>query len=233
MRRLLLALVAIAAVLAAGAYGLRAYSKSTTHQIAGDIVSHGPRDRPRVAVTLDDGPSPRYTAEVLEILARANAPATFYLTGHEVARRPELVTAIAEAGHEIGNHSFTHDRLVLLGRERIEDELAQTDAWLRGAGYDGPLTFRPPYGSKLWVLPRVLAREGRLTVMWDVALEADGDTAPAYAARIVEAAQPGSIILMHVMYQSREVDRAALALVIDGLRARGFELVTVTELLEG
>ncbi len=222
-----------AAVLSAGAAAVWSYSKSTTSQLFGEIVARVEGAGPRVSLTFDDGPSARFTAEVLAQLAVQEVTATFYLTGHEAAAQPGAVAAIAAEGHEIGNHSWSHDRMILRSRSDLRDELSRTNAALRAAGYDGPLTFRPPYGQKLWSLPRELATQNRAAVMWDVALEADGRDAQSFADAIVAAAQPGSIILMHVMYRSRAVDRAALPLVIDGLRAKGFELVSISQLLDG
>jgi peptidoglycan/xylan/chitin deacetylase (PgdA/CDA1 family) len=101
-------------------------------------------------------------------------------------------------------------------------------------GYQGPIHFRAPYGNKLFVLPWHLMREGRLSVMWS--LEGDSDLAlqsdpEALAHQVVTRAEAGDIILLHVMYSSRSGSRAALPAIIEGLRARGFDLVTVSAML--
>lgn len=220
----------LAALMALAAAGWT-FSKSTTTQLYGGLVDRVDTQTAFVALTLDDGPTAQFTPEVLDILKARSAVATFYLIGREAEENPEAIAAITEDGHEIGNHSWSHDRLILKTPAAIRAEITRTETALRSAGYDGPLTFRPPYGQKLLILPGVLASMGLTTVMWDVGLEAEGDSAEAYAARIVEAARPGSIIGMHVMYRSRAVDRAALPLVIDGLRAKGLTLVTVSDLL--
>ena len=217
--------------LAVGAYTL---SRSSTFQLFGDLAARGGEDLPRVALTFDDGPSAAFTEEVLAILEAHNAKATFFLVGREIEENPEAARAIAAAGHEIGNHSYSHGRMVLKTPRFVRRELAQTDDAIRAAGYDGPIHFRPPYGKKLVVLPWVLAREGRLTVMWDI--DGDGlgegrDTPEAIAAHVVASVRPGSIVVLHAMYQSRAATRAALPAIIAGLRAAGYELVSVSALL--
>ncbi|KMW58684.1 putative polysaccharide deacetylase [Candidatus Rhodobacter oscarellae] len=221
-------------ILAAAFYGLRELARVESVQLFGEMRSHGPQDRPRVALTFDDGPSQPHTTEVLAMLAEQDAVATFFLIGEAIAKHPEASRAIAEAGHEIGNHSYTHARMVFRAPGFVRRELDQTDAAIRGLGYDGPIHFRAPYGNKLFVLPWVLARQNRLSVMWS--LEGDGDLAlqkdpAALAKHVVSQARAGDIILLHPMYSTRPGTRAALPAILTGLRDRGFELVTVSELL--
>lgn len=178
---------------------LHPLSKSDTYQMFGTLTSRVDTDQPFVALTLDDGPSPRFTAEVLDILAAQDATVTFFLTGHEVERRPDLARDIIAAGHEVGNHSYSHNRLVLKPAFIIRRELSRTDTLLREAGFSEPLQFRAPYGHKLFVLPWVLSRQNRANIMWDVKPGPETMTPEAMARDIVEAAQPGPIILMHVM----------------------------------
>jgi peptidoglycan/xylan/chitin deacetylase (PgdA/CDA1 family) len=106
-----------------------------------------------VALTLDDGPT-EVTPRVLQMLEDLDVPATFYLTGAELEERPELGRAIVEAGHEVGNHTATHRRMVLVGSGTVAEEIERTDAAIRATGYDGEITFRPPHGKKLVTLPR-------------------------------------------------------------------------------
>jgi len=206
-------------------------SKAQGFQVFGDVIARVETKQPFVALTLDDGPSRRYTAEVLDILAEKDVTATFFLTGQEAAANPDLVAAIVSAGHELGNHSFTHARMIAKSPSWVRSELERTDAALRATGYDGPISFRPPYGQKLFILPWVLATDERPSIMWDVTSDAEDGDPQALADDIIAQTQAGSIILMHVMYQSRTTSRAALALVIDGLRDKGFVFVSLEELL--
>lgn len=113
----------------------------------------GEADEKVVALTLDDDPT-EVTPRVLQMLEDLDVPATFYLTGTELEERPELGRAIVEAGHEVGNHTATHRRMVLVGSGTVAEEIERTDAAIRATGYDGEITFRPPYGKKLVTLPR-------------------------------------------------------------------------------
>lgn len=219
-------------------FGFAAYalSKSLTYQAFGEMVAKGPDQHPCIALTLDEGPSPKYTTEVPETLARFDARATFFLTGKAVSKHPELVAQIAAQGHEIGNHSYSHPRMIGLSQARIADEIETTERVIREAGYTGPLHFRPPFGKRLFGLPFYLKKTERLTVLWDVAPETDPDgttNATEITKRTIEATQNGSIILLHVMFDSREGSRTALPQILGGLQAKGFTFVTVSDLLLG
>lgn len=216
------------------AVGLWEMSAARGFQVFGEIVPRVARPDSVVALTFDDGPTPPYTDSVLALLAGRGVRATFFVTGRETEAHPVLARRIVAAGHELGNHSYTHPRLLLKTPGRVRDELDRTDAAIRAAGHTGPIYFRPPYGKKLFVLPWVLARSGRTTVTWDIEPESYPDVARSaerIAAHVVERARPGSIVLLHLMYESRRTSRAALPLVIDGLRARGYRFVPLSELL--
>lgn len=215
-------------------YGAKELSKSEIFQLFGEMVWHGPRDQAKVALTFDDGPSVPHTFEVLQILAAENVKGTFFLVGQEMRRFPQATKAIVDAGHEIGNHTDKHNRMVLRTPWAVRRDLSKTDAAIREAGYEGEILFRAPYGAKLVSLPWVLQQQERLSVMWS--LEGDSnrdlwDQPEEMAQQIVEQAQNGDIILLHPMFKSRAGTRAALPKILRGLKARGFEMVTVSELL--
>jgi chitin deacetylase len=220
-----------AILLAAGAWRL---SKSTTYQLAGDIVHRVETSTRAVALTLDDGPSPEATDAILAILREKGVKATFFLMGAELEKHPELGRKIAGEGHELGNHSYSHTRMVLKTPWFIREEIERTDRLIRDTGYSGPIHFRPPFGKKLLLLPLYLSRNRRTTITWDVAPDSD-PAVPADAEKIalhaLDRARPGSIILLHVMYSNRIHSTAAVGPIIDGLRARDFEFRTVSGLM--
>lgn len=227
---LFLVLAALAAVL----IGVHFFSKSRTTQLFGGIIARVETERPVVALTFDDGPSVRFTPDVLTILRERGVKATFFLTGKETEENLPQARMIVSEGHQLGNHSYTHSNMMFMGPARIREEIERTDAAIRAAGYEGEIMFRPPYGKKLLTLPWYLSRHDRKTIMWDVEPESFPDVAEdasALASHVIEQTRNGSIIIMHVMYRSREVSRQALPLIIDGLRQRGFEFVTVAQLL--
>ena len=214
--------------------GLYQLSRSRSFQLFGDLVARVATGAPVVALTFDDGPVPGRVPEIIEMLGDLDVQATFFLNGAPADAEPEAVAALAAAGHELGNHAWHHDRMVLMSPGRVRGEIEDTDAALRAAGYDGPIHFRPPYGKKLFVLPWVLSDMGRTTIMWDIEPEsavAEDAGAREIADYVIARAEPGSIILLHVMFDHAEQSRQAVPMIVEGLRARGLEFVTVTALL--
>ena len=189
-----------------------------------------------VALTFDDGPTPGFTQEVLEILERAGTPATFFVVGSNVERWPLDARAMVEAGHELGNHSYSHRRLVLKSPSFIRSEVLRTDSLIRAAGYSGEIRFRPPYGKKLVALPWVLSRLGTQTVLWDIEPESFGAVAAdpvRIREHVLERVSPGSIILLHPFFENRRPTLSALPELIEELQDRGYRFVTVSDLLDG
>jgi peptidoglycan/xylan/chitin deacetylase (PgdA/CDA1 family) len=209
-------------------------SNARTLQLFGGIVPRVETAEPLVALTLDDGPSAGHTDEVLAILGEHDVKATFFLIGRKIQDNPGETQRLVAAGHEVGNHSLTHPRMIGKSLGFVQQQIEQTDALIRAAGYDGPVHFRSPYGKKLLVLPYYLWRTGRLNIFWDVAPEGYREVR-ADPQRIVDyvlaETRPGSIILMHVMAPSRRTSREALPGIIQGLKDQGYRFVTVSELL--
>ena len=225
--------VLVLAFLVSG-YGAYRFSKARRVQLFGGIVPRVETRERVVALTFDDGPMPVYTDSVLGLLEREGVRATFFLTGYALAEHPDEGRKIAAAGHEVGNHSWSHRWMMGMPLERIRREIHDTDAAIRRTGYAGPIHFRSPYGKKLVALPWVLHREDRLNIFFDVEPESYPEVdagADRIAAHVLERARPGSIILLHPMFRGRERTRAALPAIIDGLQARGYRFVTVSDLL--
>jgi peptidoglycan/xylan/chitin deacetylase (PgdA/CDA1 family) len=227
--------VAAVTLLAAAVVGAASWQLMHARtQIVGEMVSRVDTDERVVALTFDDGPTMRYTGEILAMLEAEDVRATFFVVGEALAQRPAACQQIVAAGHELGNHSYAHSRLVFQPYARVRDEVERTDELIRACGYAGEIHFRAPNGKQFLVLPYYLARTGRTSISWDVAPEwRDGRAASAgeIVDRILAETRPGSIILLHAMYRSREATREALPTVLRGLKARGYRFVTVSELL--
>lgn len=224
-----------ALVVVLSVFGLFQLSKARGYQLFGTIVPRVETSAPLVALTLDDGPTLRYTRDVLNLLDEENVKATFFLTGKEIEETPALAADIVRRGHQVANHSFSHSNMTLMGLVKVRDEIETTDRAIRAAGYQGVIYFRPPYGKKLFTLPWYLSQTARTSITWDVEPESYPDIAEdadAIAEYVIKNARSGSIILLHVMYRSREASRQALPKIIDGLRSRGFQFVTVSELMK-
>jgi peptidoglycan/xylan/chitin deacetylase (PgdA/CDA1 family) len=142
---------------------------------------------------------------------------------------------LVSAGHEIGNHTYTHPRLVGVSVERVAAEVERADAVIRAAGCEGSILFRPPYCKKLLSAPYYLWRHGRTTVTWDLEPDSMGSIAgdPRAMTRYVTAnVRPGSIILLHPWSKQGDASRRALPLILKALAAQGYRFVTVSELLQ-
>lgn len=224
------AALAVLVALAAGLYGI---SGSRTFQFFGQIVSRVDTQEKVVALTFDDGPSGR-TDEILGILDDAGVKATFFLNGNCMEEFPDEARHIVEAGHQIGNHTFSHVRMMLLPPSRIADEIERTDELIRAAGFEGDIRFRPPHGKKLVLLPYYLQQHGMTTVMWDLEPNSFPEvnvSAEGITRYVVDNAKPGSIILLHIMYDKEGHSLGAISGIVSGLEEKGYSFVTVNELM--
>ena len=215
-------------------FGMWRLSRSRSFQLYGGLVTRVETDSPVVALTLDDGPNPKGTETTLAILDSLNVVATFFLTGHELEQHMKYGRLIVESGHALGNHSFSHSPMMLRSPSFVRGEIVKTDSLIRVAGWNGEIPFRPPYGKRLFVLPRYLHQTNRKTYLWDIEPESYREVAVSaerMALHVIDRARAGSIILLHTMYTSREQSRQALPLIIEGLREKGYEFVTLQELL--
>lgn len=233
MRRRYKIAITVAALLLV-LFGAWKLSRSRTLQLFGEIVPRVETSQKVIAITFDDGPTPQATEQVLATLGQRQVKATFFLIGAEIEQNPELARKIASQGHEIGNHSYSHTHMVLKSPSFIRDEVERTDQLIRDSGYEGAIHFRPPYCHKLVLLPRFLSETNRKTITMDI----EPDSYPEVADdpekiinHVIERARPGSIILLHVMYKSREPSLQAVAGIIDRLKEQGYEFKTVSELM--
>jgi peptidoglycan/xylan/chitin deacetylase (PgdA/CDA1 family) len=224
--------VAVMLLLGIGGWGL---ANARSYQLFGRIVPRVATTERVVALTFDDGPEPRITPHVLDVLAQQRVHATFFVEGRRSEQHPQATRAIVAAGHELGNHSYSHRRMVFRSPSFIAREVERTDHAIRAAGYRGTIYFRPPYGKKLLLLPWYLWRHDRTTVTWDVEPDSRADVAlraDQIAEKTVGFTRPGSIILLHVMDERRATSLQAVPRIVAELAHRGFRFVTISELLE-
>jgi peptidoglycan/xylan/chitin deacetylase (PgdA/CDA1 family) len=202
---------------------------------------HGPRDVPRVALTFDDGPDPDVTPAVLDVLAVHGARATFFAIGRALDAHPELARRVSAEGHELANHSYGHSRwgsfsgvrTQVADIERGERALAAIAA-IAASGRQ-PL-YRAPFGVKS--PPFVVAANAKQLTMisWSLhSRDSIGANPGKVAARVLRRIRPGDIVVMHDGHdlpgRHRAVCVDALPRILAGLRERGLECVTVSELL--
>jgi len=206
----------------------------------GKVCSNGDRNRLRIALTFDDGPNEPYTSQVLDILEQYRIKATFFIIGQNARRYPETCRRIVTAGNVIGNHSYHHVKSLCLRRGKTvarDIEMAH-QAIYECTGLE-PTLFRPPHGFRSPWLMRTVHNLGYTVVTWDNMTtdwnaEKSGDE---IILAILGRAKPGGVIVLHDGRDTRlRYDRShmlqALPFVIETLMERGFEFVTIPELLE-
>jgi peptidoglycan/xylan/chitin deacetylase (PgdA/CDA1 family) len=195
------------------------------------IVTRGPADRDVVALTFDDGYAPANVRAIFEMLVREDVKATFFINGYYLSRDPALWKEIAAAGFPVGNHTYYHVDIRTLSPEAIATELKMTsNAWKRVTGTRMIPYFRPPYGAHDAASDAAVAAAGyEHIVMWDTS-SADTKAGISESQAIAGALSggPGSIVLLHA---GPDITPRILQAVIDGYRERGFEFVTIPELL--
>lgn len=215
-------------------YLLNELSKSRTFQFFGGLVTSVEVNEKLVALTFDDGPGAN-TDKIVDILSKHDVKGTFYLTGHEIENFFDDGVKIVQAGHEIGNHSYSHKRMVFKSPSFIKDEIERTDELIRQIGYKGEITFRPPYGKRLLFLPYYLSKNERNTIYMNIEPESYPEIASdsnKIVKHVVDNIEPGSIILLHVMYESRIESLNAVEGIVTSLIEQGYTFVTVSELIE-
>lgn len=181
---------------------------------------------PEVALTFDDGPSPKYTPLLLDGLKERNVRATFFLLGKNVKENQELVQRMQAEGHLLGNHTYNHVQLNKIPETTARQEILKTNNEIYEATGKYPEYMRPPYGA--WKKNMELCIE-MLPVFWDIdTLDWKSQNVDAILKTAGEEPEDGSIILMHDEYQT-SVEAALL--LIDRLKEKGYEFVTVDELI--
>ena len=185
-----------------------------------------------VALTYDDGPGGNdLTDRLIKSYKKHNARATFFVIGKNVKEYPEEVKRMVDAGHEVGNHSYTHPILSKIGAKKADKEIADTDAALEDAGLEKPTLLRPPYGATNRKVDEIAGDYDKRVIMWDVdTLDWKTKSTPKTVAAVKTNVHPGSIVLMHSIHEPT-VD--ATDKILDYLEGQGYSMVTVSELYRG
>lgn len=220
----------------AGAAGFVAYAAGCPiSRIWGKAEISGDPARRALALSFDDGPSDT-TWDVLDLLARFDAKATFFACGANIDRQPDVARAIVAAGHELGNHTYSHPNLLFASRRRVRNEVGWTQrAVLEQTGVR-PTLFRPPYGVRGPGLPAALAEHGLRCVLWSTIGHDWREPADRVARRIERGARPGAILCLHdgediQPNPDRRATVEALRHALPRLAGRGFAFETVSALL--
>lgn len=226
---LIISLLCLLGLLCAG-YSLFLISRSRTFQFFGQIIARVDTNEKVVALTFDDAPT-EYTEPVLKTLQEKHVKATFFVIGSNLEKYPEIGKHLIQQGHEIGNHSYSHQRMLLKSQSFIDQEIQKTNTLIRKTGYTGEIFFRPPNSKKLFGLPWYLQAHNIKTITADVEPDTYGSTTEFFTSYTSENTKPGSIILLHPFCEACSAQREAISKIIDNLEAKGYRFVTVSELL--
>jgi peptidoglycan/xylan/chitin deacetylase (PgdA/CDA1 family) len=200
-----------------------------------EVILHGPRGKKEIALTFDDGPDDEWTPKVLDVLARFDVKATFFVVGRRCERNPSVLRRIAREGHSIGNHSWNHPNLAKLTAEEIRSQIQRTDETIRKQTGKTPVLLRPPYGAISDTVVEEAIKARKKIILWDVdSLDWMELTGRQVAVNILSHTRPGSIILMHSaggVGESLQGTVDALPIVIETLHRRSYTFRTVPQLL--
>ncbi len=224
-------LTGMAAAIAAAAAGYQ--SMSPTGQWFGPTFAHGLRGSKQIALTYDDGPNDPHTLHLLDVLAKNDVRATFFMIGRFVQQRPDIARAVAQAGHLIGNHTFSHPLLIFKSAAETRTQLIDCQRALQDAIGEHSNLFRPPFGGRRPATLRIARELGLQTVMWNVTgYDWNAPPAAVIEKKVARQMRGGDVILLHDGgHRAMGADRGQTVLatenVIRRYRDLGYEFVTV------
>ncbi len=231
------ALIGLTAAAAACAAGYQ--SMAPTGQWYGKTLTAGVRGSKQIALTYDDGPNDPHTFRLLDVLAKHGVRATFFMIGRYVAARPDIALAVAQAGHVIGNHTFTHPLLIFKSEAQTRSELVGCHQALQEAIGEHSNLFRPPFGGRRPATLATARELGLETVMWNVTgYDWNAPPAAVIEKKVMRQVRGGDVILLHDgSHRAMGADRAQTVIATDNLirryRDQGCEFVTAEEMRAG
>lgn len=192
------------------------------------LLWDAPNKNDNVSLTFDDGPHPQYTQPILKMLRKAGVKATFFLSGTETEKYPQLVREIINNGHEIGNHNFSHRHIKRMGYKELSQEIQQTNRIIHDIAGISPRFFRPPYGELNLQVLRCMFTKKMVAVLWSVDSQDSLYESPFRLRDQLKIVQSGDIILLHTDYPHTA---EALPGIIDDIKEKGLNFVSVSELM--
>lgn len=203
------------------------------YEEAGQILWDIKTDEKVIALTFDDGPHKKYTPEILDVLSKYDAKATFFIVGENAEKNPELALRIHDENHELAIHTYTHPFKTNVSN--LIKEIKQTHATIYGITGYSPVLFRPVEGQYTDAMIDAIHKEGYKVVMWSWHLDTFDWKSPGEKKiinTVLKGAKPGSVVLFHDGGGNREQTVRALKKVLPELEQQGYKFVTISELLE-
>jgi polysaccharide deacetylase family sporulation protein PdaB len=198
-----------------------------------NIYGFRENDDMMIALTFDDGPHPKITPKILEILEKHDVKATFFMIGENVEYYPNVVRSVVEAGHEIGNHTYSHPHISRINEETLAREISKCDNAVSKLTGIHPKLFRPPEGVIDNVVKVISSTNDYSVILWRVdTRDWAGTSASAIEKNISQNVRSGDIILMHDYISKNCHTVEAVERIIPILLKKGYKFVTVSELIE-
>jgi peptidoglycan/xylan/chitin deacetylase (PgdA/CDA1 family) len=202
-------------------------------KVFGPVLGHLPTREREVALTFDDGPNPDATPRILDTLGELGVLATFFVLGRHAERWPDIVHRAVAEGHQLGNHGYFHRKLHLKSPFYVKRDLGLGKRAIERAGAHTPRFFRAPHGFRSPWVSAIAGSMGERTIGWSLGVwDSDQPGVTTIVDRTMEGVRPGSIVLLHDgdgynADGNRLQTAAALPRIINGLRDRGYEFVTL------
>jgi peptidoglycan/xylan/chitin deacetylase (PgdA/CDA1 family) len=231
--------LALTAISTAAAVAAGYQSIAPTGQWYGRTFTGLPRSSRQIALTYDDGPNDPHTLRLLEVLARQDVQATFFLIGRHVQQHQEIAREIVQAGHAVGNHTFTHPLLTFKSESEIRQQLSECRAALQDAIGEHSNLFRPPFGGRRPAVLRVARELGMQPVMWNVTgYDWKAPPADVIERKVAKQIRGGDVILLHDGgHKEMGADRSQTVMATDRLivryKSEGYEFVTIPRMIGG
>jgi peptidoglycan/xylan/chitin deacetylase (PgdA/CDA1 family) len=213
-------------------------SMAPTGQWFGSTFTGLPRGTKQLALTYDDGPNDPHTLRLLEVLAKHEVRATFFLIGRYVRQRPEIAREIAQAGHVVGNHTFSHPLLVFKSAAEIRQELSDSRSALQEAVGEHSILFRPPFGGRRPAVLRIARQMGFELIMWNVTgFDWNAPPSGVIEQKVSKQIRGGDVILLHdgghkQMGADRSQTVLATGRLIERYKGEGCEFATIPQMLQ-
>lgn len=201
----------------------------------GDIIWEVPTKQKLIALTFDDGPNVTYTPEVLNVLKKYHAKATFFLIGEHILEHPNLVQKEVDQGHEIENHTYQHIQIKKMSNQAFLEDVNRADRLIRKYQHSPIHLFRPPGGALNKPIIKDLRKEDYEIVLWSWHQDTEDWKRPGakkIALHVIKNAHNGDIVIMHDSGGNRSQTVKALKIIIPTLQEKGYKFVTVKELMK-
>lgn len=209
-----------------------AYRAHENDGSAVEIYRHKENTQKKIALTFDDGPHPRYTPEILEILDTYGIKATFFVVGENAEHYPDTLEEVIRRGHEVGNHTYTHPHLIRENYTGLVEEIWRCESAIYRFGECRTKYFRPPEGLVDTDVRVAASKLGYSVILWNIDTRDWAHTPPAkIAANVLSHVHSGDIILMHDYIGHNSPTPEALRLILPELLAQGYTFVRISELI--